>query len=65
MALDKGNASTGAAPDTQTATTSHSNIMEDAALASARIYVGGLNAKIKEEHLTAEFSKYGEIVSSK
>lgn len=39
----------------------HDNIMKDPQFATARIYVGRLNSKIKVADLEGKFSKYGEI----
>lgn len=38
------------------------NLIKDPNFATARIYVGGLTAKVKDEHLRERFSKYGEIL---
>lgn len=39
-----------------------SNIIKDPNFAESRIYVGGLTAKVKDEHLRGRFQNYGTIL---
>lgn len=38
------------------------NLIKDPNFAKSRIYVGGLTAKVKEDHLRERFKKYGVIL---